>query len=47
MEDVFRFVTFVINFAVILPQFVLSMLLDKPSGYRYVGVDDNDVRELL
>ena len=44
MEDVFHFVIFIITFAVILPQFVLSMLLDRPSADRYIK--DDDVREL-
>ena len=43
-EDVFRFITFVINSAIIVLQCVLSLLLDKLSGYRHVGVNDNDVR---
>jgi len=45
VEDVFCFVTFVVNSAVIVLQCVLSVLLDKPSGYRHVGVDDSDVRD--
>ena len=44
MEDVFRFVTFVTNIAVVLLQFVLSVLSDKPSAGDYVR--HNDVREL-
>ena len=44
MEGVSRFVTFVVNSAVIVLQCVLSVLLDMPSGYRHVGVYDNDAR---
>ena len=41
----FQFVTFVINFVVILSQFVLSILPDKPSARHYILVDN--VRELM
>ena len=44
MKDIFRFVTFTISLAVILPQFVLSVLSDKPSARHYIRHDD--VREL-
>ena len=44
VEDVFRFVTFVVNSAVIVLQCMLSVLLDKPSGYRHVVAGDSDVR---
>ena len=44
MEDVLHFVTFVINVAVILLQFILSVLSDKPSAGDYIRHDD--VREL-
>ena len=40
VDDVFRFVTFTVNFAVFLAQFVLSMLSDKPSKFHYVEEDD-------
>ena len=40
----FYFITFCINYAVILTQFILSMLSDKPSIYHYVNEDD--VREI-
>ena len=44
MTDIFRFVTFVISLAVILLQFVLSVLSDKPSARHYIRQDD--VREI-
>jgi len=40
VDDMFRFVTFSVNFAIFLAQFVLSMLSDKPSKFRYVEEDD-------
>ena len=45
MEDKFRFVTFVITYAAILVQFILSFLPDPKtsrSGYQLV-VDDQEV----
>ena len=43
VEDVFRFVTFIINFAVFLVQIVLSTVSDKRSKYQLIGEDS--VRE--
>ena len=40
VEDVFRFVTFIINFVVFLVQFVLSTVSDKRSKYQLVGEDN-------
>ena len=40
----FRFVTFTVNFAIFLVQFVLSMLSDKPSRFRFL--EEDDVRKL-
>ena len=44
MADVFYFITFNVNFAVFLAQFVLSILSDKSSIYHYT--EEDDVREL-
>ncbi|XP_065898603.1 multidrug resistance-associated protein 1-like isoform X2 [Dysidea avara] len=46
VEDVFRFVTFIINFVVFLVQFVLSTVSDKRSKYQLVGEDSNPSPEL-
>jgi len=44
VEDKFRFVTFVITYAAILVQFILSFLPEpKPSGFRYQLGDDQEV----
>ena len=44
MRHVFYFVTFAINFAIFLIQFVLSAFSDKPSKYQFV--EEDDVREI-
>ena len=41
----FYFITFCINFAVILAQFILSIFSDKASIYRYI--EEDDVRSSL
>ena len=40
MTKLFYFVTFEINFAVFLVQFVLSLLSDRQSIYQYIEEDD-------
>ena len=45
MADVFYFITFNVNFAVFLAQFVLSVFAEKPSIYHYI--EEDDVRILL
>ena len=44
MAGKFYFVTFCVNFAVFLVQFVLSVFPDKRSVYQYI--DEDDVREV-
>ena len=44
MDKLFYFVTFDINFAVFLAQFILSVFPDKRSVYQYI--EDDDVRGL-
>ena len=43
----FYFITFCINFAVILVQFILSILSDKPSIYQYHDEDDVRIHYLI
>ena len=40
MDKLFYFVTFEINFAVFLVQFILSLFSDKRSIYQYIEEDD-------
>ena len=40
MAKLFYFVTFDINFAVFLVQFILSFFPDKHSVYQYIEEDD-------
>ena len=42
MTKLFYFVTFDINFAVFLVQFILNFFSDKRSVYQYI--EDDDVR---
>ena len=45
LAEEFYFITFCVNFAAFLVQFVLSILSEKPSIYHYV--DENNVRDSL
>ena len=40
LEEKFYFVTFCINFAVFLAQFILTFFPDKRSIYQYIEEDD-------
>ena len=40
MADMFYFITFNVNFAVFLAQFILSVFSDKPSIYHYDEEDN-------
>ena len=40
VANLFYFITFEINFAVILVQFIFSLLSDKRSVYQYIEEDD-------